>query len=255
MLPIVVFPLHDPEGLIFPHLETILPALRQAFAQAVVGVTPITLQQRPNQIQALNQDSFFRVIGTPQAPVGAQFSYLYTQAALLNAPQQMLHLCFIDRLAFILQNQHRAQFLQDLQQTSLQDTPMLFVRSKAAWQSHPQNYYAIEQFATQAGQFLFGQSLDFTWCHLAVQASQLAEIMPGVTAQDLSMLAEMVLYLNEVIKVKEVDWLEWEDPFLLSRDVPDLKSERENSVVETRKRLAYIIPTLQALLRYSQNKT
>ncbi len=129
---------------------------------------------------------------------------------------------------------------------------MLFTRSDTAWMSHPQNYYAIEQFATQAGQYLFGKSLDFAWCHLAVQASQLAEIMPGVTTQDLSLLAEMVLYLEEAIKVKAVDWLAWEDPFLLIRDALVLKSERENSEVETQKRLAYIIPTLQALLRYSQ---
>ena len=252
MLPSVVFPLHDPEGLIFPHLEIILPLLKQAFAQAVVGITPSTRQQCAEQTRALEQDNFYRLLPAPQAPVGVQFSHLYTQAARLSSPEQVLHLGFVDRLAFILQTRHRAQFLADIRQVSLEDTPLLFCRSEAAWRSHPQNYFVIEQFATQAGLHLFGRALDFAWCHLAICAGQLAEIMPRITAQDLSMLAEMVLCLGDKIKIKDVDWLEWEDPFLLSRDTLEFKSERENSVAETQKRLAYIIPTLQALLRHSQ---
>ena len=65
------------------------------------------------------------------------------------------------------------------------------------------------------------------------------------------MLGEMVLLLLDLLSTKEVDWLAWEDPFILGRDPQELKVERENSIGETRKRLAYVIPTLALL--YEKN--
>ena len=51
--------------------------------------------------------------------------------------------------------------------------------------------------------------------------------------------------------MRNVDWLEWEDPFLLKRSAQDLKREREESVEETEKRLAYVLPTVQTLVRHA----
>ena len=61
------------------------------------------------------------------------------------------------------------------------------------------------------------------------------------------MLAEMTLLLRDKLLSKDVDWLAWEDPFLLSCDAAHLKIEREHSARETQKRLAYIVPTLRLL--------
>ncbi len=61
------------------------------------------------------------------------------------------------------------------------------------------------------------------------------------------MVAEMVLPLIGETRTQEVDWLAWEDPFILSRDPQQLKEEREHSQQEMRKRLAYVIPMLQLL--------
>ena len=67
------------------------------------------------------------------------------------------------------------------------------------------------------------------------------------------MVAEMIFYLQEDIQTRDVDWLAWEDPFLLERDPAELKFERENSLEETHKRLAYAIPMIETLTRLSLN--
>ena len=50
-----------------------------------------------------------------------------------------------------------------------------------------------------------------------------------------------------------MDWLAWEDPFILSRDATELKRERENSLDETKKRLNYVLPMINTLTRLSTN--
>lgn len=65
------------------------------------------------------------------------------------------------------------------------------------------------------------------------------------------MVAEMILMLQSEIKTKEVDWLAWEDPFILSRDLEELKRERENSPQETQKRLAYAVPMVETMVQFA----
>jgi hypothetical protein len=131
-----------------------------------------------------------------------------------------------------LQGEYREQFTADVEAVSEADVPLLFQRSERAWQSHPRNYYAVEQIATRVGEMLLKRSLDLTWCHLVVQAQQLAQVLPRIRQSDLSMLAEILLGLGEQVSTRDV-----------------LKREREESVKETQKRLSYVIPTLQVLVR------
>ncbi len=138
-------------------------------------------------------------------------------------------------------------FIADIHSIDANSTPLMFHRSAAAWRTHPQNYYDIESMATRVGELLFGKTLDFAWCHLVIRAGLLREILPGVKNTDISMLGEMALLLRDKLVSKDVDWLAWEDPFLLVRDAVQLKIEREHSPQETQKRLAYIAPTLQAI--------
>ncbi len=77
--------------------------------------------------------------------------------------------------------------------------------------------------------------------------------MPLVKNPDLSMVAEMVFYMHDTIKTRDVDWLAWEDPFILGRDAAELKAEREQSLDETNKRLNYVLPMLETLTRLSRN--
>jgi hypothetical protein len=95
--------------------------------------------------------------------------------------------------------------------------------------------------------------LDYGWCHIIVQAKQLREIMPLVKNPDLSMVAEMIFYMQGNINTRDVDWLAWEDPFILNRNTDELKSEREGSLDETNKRLSYVLPMIETLTRLAMN--
>jgi hypothetical protein len=66
------------------------------------------------------------------------------------------------------------------------------------------------------------------------------------------MVAEMIYYLQSHIQTRAVDWLSWEDPFILQHDATKLKQERENSLEETHRRLSYALPMIQRLTMLSQ---
>jgi hypothetical protein len=72
-------------------------------------------------------------------------------------------------------------------------------------------------------------------------------MIPHIVHRDIFMIAEFTLALRNDVKTKDVDWLSWEDPFIYACDAQQLKAEREQSVRETRKRLAYVLPILQLL--------
>ena len=231
-----------------PHLVAILPDLKRLFRRAFVGVTHATVLAQPEAVAWLAADPFFDVTyRKPDTGVGEQFHALYTHAATACTSDEVLHLCFIDRVAFALETAHRSAFMTDTRAVHGADTPLMFHRSEAAWRTHPQNYREIEGMATRVGELLFGTILDFAWCHLAIRAGLLREILLDVKSVDMSMLAEITLCLRDQLHSRPVEWLAWEDPFLLSCDPVQLKHERENSVQETRKRLAYIVPTLKVI--------
>jgi hypothetical protein len=248
MKPVAVIPMNDPMGILFPHLEAVTPLLKEIFGCVFVSVTAVTQKALPNYMDWLKKDSFFQAIyHEGELSVGEDFLTLYANAARACEPEQILHLCFIDRLAFALQSSYQAAFIQDIEQVTLEDTPLIFQRSEAAWATHPYNYQQLEQMVTQVGQWLFGKQLDFAWCHLALRASQLRQMIPHVHRRDISLVAEFTLAGKDVIKTKDVDWLAWEDPFIFVRDPQQLKVEKEQSVEETQKRLNYVIPILQLL--------
>ena len=254
MHPAIVFPIHDPEGAVLRHIRAVTPDLKALFARAFISITSQTMDAHNEQISQLRADDFFDLTMTgPAMPVGDQFRRLYQRAATASATTQILHLCFPDRVAFALRTHFREPFIASLCAVRAEDTPLLFQRSEAAWDSHPRNYREIEHMATRAGEWLFGRTLDFAWCHLAVQAGHLRTALPCTHQHDMSILTELVLQLRSTISTSDVDWLSWEDPFILSRDLEQLKGEREASLAETHKRLAYIVPMLQRLTAASDS--
>jgi hypothetical protein len=152
-----------------------------------------------------------------------------------------------------LRTGYREQFLADADSLRQEHLPLIFHRSEKAWATHPKNYFELESFITDIGQTLFGKSLDYGWCHFVIQAEQLKEIMPLIKKHDLSMVAEMIMHIQAEVKTREVDWLAWEDPFILGRDANELKRERENSLAETQKRLAYVLPIVELLTKFAMN--
>ena len=252
MKPALSFPYADPEGRLFPHLQAILPDLKEHFERAYL-CPPLSTLRHIEHIRHLQADDFFTILPIDRdMQLGEHFRYLYHHAARLAHPDQIIHLCYLDRLAFALEGTYRDAFLTDIDSLSNDDVPVIFQRSPQAWNTHPRNYRQLEGIVTTVGKNLFGVELDYTWCHIAVHAAELCEIMPLIKNDDLSMVAEMIFYMQDHIQTREVDWLAWEDPFIFSRDAEELKLERENSLAETNKRLRYVLPMIETLTRFSR---
>lgn len=253
MRPALAFPYNDPDGTMLPHIQTSLPDLKNHFDHAYISAPPSSfklLQQK----DLIHADSFFTVFPIAEDKlIGEAFAHLYQHAAETAPPDQAIHLCYPDRMAFALEGEYRDAFLADVDSLTAEDLPLIFQRSQVAWDTHPQNYRELEGIVTTVGKNLFGKELDYGWCHIVVQAKQLREIMPLVKNPDLSMVAEMLYYLQADIKTRDVDWLAWEDPFIFERDANELKYERERSLVETKKRLKYVLPMIETLTRFSNN--
>jgi hypothetical protein len=237
-----------------PHLQAILPDLKVHFGRAYI-CPPLNTRQNITLMAQLEADDFFTIFPLDRPmPVGEHFAHLYLNAALIAQPDEILHLAYIDRLSFALEGDYREQFLAEVDSLTLEALPLIFQRSPAAWATHPQNYARLEGFVTQIGEQLFGKSLDYGWCHLVVRAGELKEVMPKVTHAGLSMVAEMVLQMQHHLQTREVDWLAWEDPFLMGRDPLEMKAEREQSLDEYEKRLSYCLPMVEALAQFSKSR-
>ncbi|HLO17906.1 MAG TPA: hypothetical protein VK206_23960 [Anaerolineales bacterium] len=249
----MAFPFNDPDGTMFQHLQAILPDLKRHFEHAYL-CPPLSTWQHIDHMQQLQADDFFTIFHVDrEMQIGEHFAYLYRRAADTVPQDQIIHLCYLDRLAFALEGEYKDALLADVDSLSASDVPLIFQRSQTAWDTHPQNYRDLERIVTIVGRNLFGRELDYAWCHIAVRAGQLHEIMPLVKNPDLSMVAEMIFYMQADIKTCDVDWLAWEDPFILRRNEAELKREREDSLAETNKRLKYVLPMIGTLTRLSKN--
>lgn len=247
--PAAAMPVNNIDGTMIAYLQKYTPDLKRIFDKVFISLTSETWGANPEDADALAADPFFHVIRVPQpATIGEVFRTLYRTAAAESPPDQVLHLCFTDRVVYALQSEHRDAFIRDMQASADLLMPLIYERSELAWNTHPRNYREIEHLVTMAGEWLFGVSLDFCWCHFAAQAGVLKEILPGVQGKGLDLEAEIVLALLDTVQSKEVDWLAWEDPFILYRDPAELKAEREADPEENRKRLNYVVPMLQRLV-------
>jgi hypothetical protein len=253
MKPVLAFPFNDTDGTMFPHLQAILPDLKTHFERAYI-CPPISTLQHDGHIRQLQADDFFTIFPVDrEMQIGEHFAYLYQRTAHAAHPDQIIHLCYLDRLAFAIEGKYRDALLADIDSLSPGDVPIIFQRSQTAWDTHPQNYRDLEGMVTTVGRNLFGRELDYAWCHIAVSAMQLREIMPLVKNPDLSMVAEMIFYMQDHVKTRDVNWLVWEDPFICGRDEYELRRERETSLEETNKRLRYVLPMIETLTRLSMN--
>ena len=209
MKPAISLPFNDPDGTMFHHLQVILPDLKGHFERAYLCPS-LSTQGRVEHIRQLQEDDFFVIFPVDrELDVGERFSYLYQHTAEMAHPDQIIHLGYLDRLAFALGSEYRDAFLADIDSLTLQDMPLIFQRSPMAWETHPQNYRQLEAIVTAVGLNLFGRALDYCWCHIAASARQLREIMPFVKNLDISMVAEMIYYMREEVKTRDVDWLAW----------------------------------------------
>jgi hypothetical protein len=246
----VVFPLHDPTGLILAHLRAVTPRLRALFARAYVGLTPATEQRQAAEVQRLAADGFFVLSrNQPGSLPGEHYRSVFASAAAGSPPEQVLHLTNPDRVAFALQTAHAASFVANVEAVSDGPLPLLFQRSAAAWATHPRNYREAEARAIHLGEAALGRTYDFAWSHLVLTAGQLADLLPRLQCRDFALLAETVLLLRADLRTQAVDWLAWEDPFIYGRDSDELRREREADPEETRKREDWNRPLFEMVQR------
>jgi hypothetical protein len=244
----VVFPLHDPTGLLFPYLKKITPQLKLMFTQAFLSISPGTLTRQAKFLHDLEVDPFFVLnMNPPGSLAGDHYLAGYRNAVEHTIPDDVIHLCDLDKVAFLLLNNHRESFLADIGWANSSSKPVLFQRSKSAWATYPENYREIEHLFIRTGELIFKKYFDFAWSHLIVQSHLLRSLLPKITSHDFGILIEMVLLLQNELLTKDVDWLEWEDPFIFGRDPIQLSQERNNNH-EIHKRLSGAIPFLQILL-------
>ena len=239
----------------FPRLQAILTDLKNHFERAYISPPPSTLEWLKPTGQILTDDFFTVFPVNENRLIGENFANLYRRAAESAPANQPIHLAYLDRIAFALDGGHRQAFLADIDSLTAGNLPLIFQRSRLAWETHPQNYRELETMVTTVGKNLFGRELDYAWCHIVVRAGQLLGIMSLVKNLDLSMVAEMIFHMQGNVQTRDVDWLAWEDPFILERDPIELKHERENSLAETRKRLNYVLPMIETLTRLAKNGT
>jgi hypothetical protein len=57
--PIIVMPVHDPEGQMLPHLKAVTPQLKRVFGRAFVSITPQTRDTRAEHTTWLEEEEFF----------------------------------------------------------------------------------------------------------------------------------------------------------------------------------------------------
>ena len=253
MRPALAFPYHDPDGTMLPHIQAILPDLKAHFDRAYI-CPPLSTRKLVEQTEWIHADNFFTIFyQDDDLRVGERFAYVYGRAAETAPAEQAIHLCYVDRLSFALEGEYRDSFLADIDSLTAADLPLIFHRSPLAWDTHPQNYRDIEGMVTTVGRHLFGMELDYAWCHMVASAGDLRRVISLTTHPGISMVAEIVYHLQENIHTKEVDWLAWEDPFIFGCEAAELKRERETSLAESQRRLAYAIPMIEFLTQQSKN--
>ena len=249
MRPNLVLPFHDPEGRFLAELAKISPDLKEYFGRAFLSISPPTATGQSDRLRELQADPFFLLNDNqPDTQAGEHYLAGYQNAIAHSAPAQQLHLCDIDKVAYALQREHREQFIADLQSATETNGPLLFQRSATAWATYPSIYRELEWMAIRIGELHFGRYLDFAWSYLVIEAQQLQYLLPQIRSHTFGLTAEIVLLLHEQLQTQDVDWLAWEDPFILDRDAATLRAERDSDPNETHKRLVWNKAILEQVL-------
>src|SRR5512133_1970026 len=114
MRPALAFPFNDPDGTMFHHLQAILPDLKEHFERAYIA-PPLSTLQQIQHIKQLQADDFFTVFPVErEMQIGEHFAYLYRCAAETAHSQQIIHLCYLDRVSFALESEYRDVLLADI---------------------------------------------------------------------------------------------------------------------------------------------
>jgi hypothetical protein len=241
-----MFSYHDAEGRLGKLLKMITPELKKVFDKAFVSVTP-SAEERGLDKDLLKDDFFVLNYNSKEDQIGDHYMNGIRSVSKSMKGEDIIHIGCLDRLAFGFLN-YSNEITSDLKAEKQLAAPILYTRSRKAWQTHPRNYWAIESMGTEVCERLYGLNLDLFWCDYALKNNDLKQIIPKVKTHDLRILIELIWSVKDKLKVEEVDWLSWEDPFIFEKNEKDYKKEREQGEDEKKKRLGYVIPAIEMVL-------
>lgn len=249
MKSVIVCSLYDKNGRMFELLDKSISILENNFPKVVLSISRETENKFKRNIDKLKKHKVFDIYLTGKNHIlGLNLRLAYKYIAEKYLKDSVFQLCAIDRLLYALLTSYREEFLKDVFESEKLQVPTLFLRSKKAWDTHPKNYFACESMMTSVGKVLFGKELDFAWNHITIKNRVLGEMIKEIKYKDIRFYAQFVLSLKDVLRTKKVDWLSWEDPFILEKNAKKYKKERENSKEEKEKRLGYVLPVVDLLL-------
>ena len=238
---ILAFPYHDPRGVYNKIFEKNLGLLKSIFTKMYISATPATTEENGNFLNLLEMEGCLIFRNKKDSNIGEHFrNALFDYNNYRDIP---VYYGFIDRILFALESNHKEFFIQDIT-TKFDHDLLIFGRSNRAWRTHPKEYYSIENIVSDIGEIFTGKRFDWIWCGCKFNQSVAEAILKKSKSSDFSILAEFILITdkeNRSIKQKDVDWLEWEDPFWC----PGKNKELPISFGECRFRLNYCIEALK----------
>lgn len=244
---IFTFPYHDPEGTLFPILESKLDSLGRIFSALCISATPQTVQEQPELLRSLERRGCTVLRNQEGTMVGDH--YRGALGLALSQDDTHIYFGFIDRTLFALAK-YTETFLLDMEAFQ-GDVPVLFDRTEKAWKTHPKNYREIEVAINVLAKYYFKREVECLNCGMIIPHNIAKQVLPQSQASGFSAGLEWML-LFELLGYgslsQKVDWLSWEDPYIEHSEASLLKQEREESPKEHWKRIKANGPCIELLL-------
>lgn len=240
---ILAFPYHDPDGKLNDLIIKTLPVLQKLFAHICISATPKTIEQNGEFLEWLEQYGCTVYRNPRGSTIGDHLRGSLHTAVSIAHPMDIIHYIYIDRLLFALNTDYVEAFKEHI--TSVTTPSTLWERSELAWSTHPQNYVEIEQAANIFGKHLLGVEIELGSCAMSLRADLAAKVIAGSHMTGMDAATEWILLcysFGHQPTRHQVDWLAWKDPFIEGIDDKQLKTAREQSPEETRKRLQMNAP-------------
>lgn len=246
--PLFALPYHDPKGIYNDKFKASLPKLQEIFSHLVISASPDTAENAVF-FEFLKKAGVDTYINEPGSNIGDHFRKALKMGIEKTGDAPIFY-GFIDRTLFALNSNYSKQFIKDIE-TDWEEM-VLFERSELAWSTHPVNYREMEQSANKMGKHLLGQEVELASCGFLLKQDWARKILAQSQEKSFSVETEWILlaYLLGIKPIiKKVDWLGWEDPYILDINEKKLKIEREHDPLETQKRLVMNVEIANVLIQ------
>ncbi len=241
---ILTFPYYDPSGRYNHAFQRQLETLQSAFDAVCVSVASPTGKDNASFVRYLEAQGCATFDNPAGATIGKQSREALRLALARAQVRQPIFFGFLDRILFTLETEWRWQFLQDLKVYRSAEF-LMFERSQAAWDTHPENYREIEQMVSRMFELFCGRSIELMPCALLLSYDAASSILSQSSSPSYEVWAEWTLLAMRSgipVTTRKVDWLAWEHPHWKGVDSTELKRCREASPDEVIKRIEMNVP-------------